>query len=129
MNYFSHELFSFCLFVFFFFFFFLLFFLFLLSSHFSHHFFFSSSFLLIFSFAFLFLPIFGSPWSIRSREEASSPFPHAICVALIFFLISLFLFMTSYPFSTGITILPFFENSDFLGFHMISLLWSLLTTS
>ena len=69
-----------CLFVSFFFFF-----LFLLSSHFSHHFFFSPSFLLIFSFAFLFLPIFGSPWSIRSREEASSPFPHAICVALIFF--------------------------------------------
>ena len=88
----SHKLFSFCFFISF-----LLFFLFLFSSHFpiisSSNF----SFLFLFLFAFHFFSLFGSPWSIRSREEASSPFLMPFVWPSFFFLISLFLFMTSYP--------------------------------
>ena len=65
------------------------------------HLIFPSFFLLIsfpFFFAFLFLSLFGSPWSIRSREEASSPFLMPFVWPSFFFpyfLISFF--MTSYP--------------------------------
>ena len=54
-------------------------------------------FLLIFSFSFL-SSHFGSSWTGWSREEASSPFPHATCVVLnfpSFFLIPLFPFIAS----------------------------------
>ena len=56
-----------------------------------------SFFLLIFSFSFL-SSLFGSSWTGWSREEASSPFPHATCVVLnfpSFFLIPLFPFIAS----------------------------------
>ena len=54
-----------------------------------------SFFLLIFSFSFL-SSHFGSSWTGWSREEASSPFPHATCVVLYFpsfFLIPYFLLL------------------------------------
>ena len=46
--------------------------------------FFFSSFLLIFSSFWHFLLPFGSSLTEWSREEASSPFPHATCVVLNF---------------------------------------------
>ena len=92
---FLYEFFSFCFFLSF-----LSFFAFLL--FFSHNFFssFSLSHLcfLIFSFLLAFSPLFGSSLTDWSREEASSPFPHAICVVLnfpSFFLIPLFPFIAS----------------------------------
>ena len=53
-------------------------------SHLISHHFFSPSFLLIFSSFWKFLLHFGAYLTEWSREEASSPFPHAICVTLNF---------------------------------------------
>ena len=99
---------------------------------FSHHFFSSFSlshfFLLIFSFLLAFSPLFGSSWTGWSREEASSPFPHATCVVLnfpSFFLISLFPFIASsimwlivsHTFKRTTWLLP---CVTLLGFHVAS---------
>ena len=87
-------------FLFFPFFIFLLSFSFLSTNSFLFAFLFSLShfFLLIFSFLLEFSPLFGASLTGWSREEASSPFPHATCVVLnfpSFFLIPLFPFIAS----------------------------------